>query len=187
MTRPLRVLHIDTEKGWRGGEQQALFLAEGLRRRGVENLCVGQPDLPYVQRCAAKGLDVAPVRTRGEADPAGVAKIRSIVRSWRPDVVHMHTSHAHTLGVLVVLRERPFDADRAPLALEAERAEVALALGAEGYDLDGLAAFEGCNLNAVAGVELEGGGATGLQHIALNSRFEGGLSRHDEARAFGRR
>lgn len=96
----LRVLHIDTEKSWRGGEQQALYLAEGLARRGVENLCVGQPGRPYVERCAAKGLAVEEVRTRGEADPFGVAKLRKLIRAWRPDVVHMHTSHAHTLGVL---------------------------------------------------------------------------------------
>lgn len=100
MTAPLRVLHIDTEKGWRGGEQQALYLAEGLARRGVTNLCVGQPGMPYVERCRAKGLDVAEVRTRGEADPAGVLRLRRVFRSFRPDVIHMHTSHAHTLGVL---------------------------------------------------------------------------------------
>jgi glycosyltransferase involved in cell wall biosynthesis len=70
----LRVLHIDTEKTWRGGEQQALYLAQGLQRRGVEQLCVGRPGMPYVERCAAAGLDV--------------------------EVIHMHTSHAHTLGVV---------------------------------------------------------------------------------------
>jgi L-malate glycosyltransferase len=96
----MRVLHIDTEKGWRGGEQQALYLAEGLAKRGVRNLCVGQPDRPYLERCAAKGLEIAPLRSRGEADPRAVARLRGIVKSWRPDVVHMHTSHAHTLGVL---------------------------------------------------------------------------------------
>jgi glycosyltransferase involved in cell wall biosynthesis len=98
--KALRVLHIDTEKGWRGGEQQALYLAEGLAKRGVANLCVGQPGLPYVERCAAKGLETAPMRSRGEADPRAVVKLRGIVKSWKPDVIHMHTSHAHTLGVL---------------------------------------------------------------------------------------
>lgn len=61
---------------------------------------MGQPDRPYVERCAASGLAVEPVRTHGEADPVGVARLRALVRRWRPDVVHMHTSHAHTLGVL---------------------------------------------------------------------------------------
>lgn len=106
MTRPLRVLHIDTEKGWRGGEQQALNLARGLAKRGVENLCVGQPGLPYVERCAAAGLAVSPIRTRGEADPLGVARLRRLLRAWRPDIVHMHTSHAHTLGVLAARSAR---------------------------------------------------------------------------------
>jgi glycosyltransferase involved in cell wall biosynthesis len=96
----MRVLHYDTEKGWRGGEQQALYLAEGLKRRGVTNLCVGRPGAPYVERCAAKGLDVATVMNHGEGDPRAVSGLRKIVKSFKPDVVHMHTSHAHTLGVL---------------------------------------------------------------------------------------
>lgn len=98
----LRVLHMDTEKGWRGGEQQALYLATGLAKRGVENLCVGQPGLPYVERAAAAGLAVAEIRTRGEGDLPGIMKLRRLFREWRPDIVHMHTSHAHTLGVLAL-------------------------------------------------------------------------------------
>src|SRR5258706_16418154 len=56
--------------------------------------------MPYVQRCAEKGLAVEAVRTRGEADPGGVMRLRKLMKSWKPDIVHMHTSHAHTLGVL---------------------------------------------------------------------------------------
>jgi glycosyltransferase involved in cell wall biosynthesis len=96
----LRVMHIDTERGWRGGEQQALYLASGLAQRGVQNLCVGQPGSPYVERHAEAGLEVAGVRMRGEADLGAVARLRRLLRDWRPDVVHMHTSHGHTLGVL---------------------------------------------------------------------------------------
>lgn len=98
----LRVLHMDTERTWRGGEQQALYLATGLARRGVLNLCVGQPGAPFVERAAQAGLEVAEVRTRGEADPGGVLRLRKLFRTWRPDIVHMHTSHAHTLGVLAL-------------------------------------------------------------------------------------
>src|SRR5258706_13241497 len=56
--------------------------------------------MPYVQRCAEKGLAVEAVRTRGEADPGGVQRLRKLMKKWKPDIVHMHTSHAHTLGVL---------------------------------------------------------------------------------------
>jgi L-malate glycosyltransferase len=93
---------MDTEKTWRGGEQQALYLATGLAARGVETLCVGQPGRPYVERCAAAGLEVEAIRTRGEGDPVGIWKLRQLFRRWKPDVVHMHTSHAHSLGLLAM-------------------------------------------------------------------------------------
>ena len=96
----LRVLHIDTEKTWRGGEQQALYLAKGLQERGVEQLCVGRPGMPYVERCGAAGLVVEAVQMRGEGDLPGMRRLARLFRRWRPDVIHMHTSHAHTLGVV---------------------------------------------------------------------------------------
>ncbi len=40
---------------------------------------------------------------RGEVDPIGVGQLCSTLRRLRPDVVHMHTSHAHTLGVIASL------------------------------------------------------------------------------------
>ncbi len=96
----LRVLHINTEKTWRGGEQQALYLAQGLARRGVEQLCVGRPGRPFVERCGAAGLDVEAVEMHGEGDVFGIARLARLFTRWRPEIIHMHTSHAHTLGVL---------------------------------------------------------------------------------------
>ena len=96
----LRVLHIDTEKTWRGGEQQALYLAQGLQRRGVEQLCVGRPGMPYVERCGAAGIDVEAIEMHGEGDVLGMRRLSALFRRWRPDIIHMHTSHAHTLGVV---------------------------------------------------------------------------------------
>jgi len=96
----LRVLHIDTERTWRGGEQQALYLAQGLAARGVEQLAVGRPGAPYVERCAAAGVPVEPVAMRGEGDVPAMRRLARLYRSWRPDVIHMHTSHGHTLGVV---------------------------------------------------------------------------------------
>jgi glycosyltransferase involved in cell wall biosynthesis len=91
---------MDTERTWRGGEQQALYLAKGLAERGVEQLCVGQPDHPYVERLGAAGIPVEGLRMRGEADLVAVGRLRKLFRAWKPDVIHMHTSHAHTLGVV---------------------------------------------------------------------------------------
>jgi glycosyltransferase involved in cell wall biosynthesis len=96
----VKTVHIDTERTWRGGEQQAIFLAAGLHRRGVGVLAVGQPESPFVARARKEGLRTAEIEMRGEADPAAIVRLVRLLRREGPDIVHMHTSHAHTLGVL---------------------------------------------------------------------------------------
>lgn len=100
--RALSTLHVNTERGWRGGEQQMAYLVEGLRARGHGVTVAVQPDGEAAPRLEAAGFAVARVRMRGEADPFSVARLRRLVRATRPDVVHLHTSHAHALGGLAV-------------------------------------------------------------------------------------
>lgn len=91
-------LHIDGERTWRGGEQQVLYLTTGLARRGHGVTVACQPGSPLAQRARAAGLDVAEVRMRGEADFVAVWALRRLIRRGGFDIVHMHTSHAHSLG-----------------------------------------------------------------------------------------
>jgi glycosyltransferase involved in cell wall biosynthesis len=98
--RGLRILHLNTERTWRGGELQTLQLATGLRDRGHDSQVVGQPRSPMVLRAREAGLVAHEVRMRGEADPVAVLELTKVLRRGRHDIVHMHTSHAHTLGVL---------------------------------------------------------------------------------------
>lgn len=100
MTRALYVFHMNTERTWRGGEGQTLALAEGLARRGQRCTVIAQAGGELAPRARAAGLAVEEVRMRGEWDLAAVATLARLMKRERPDVVHMHTSHAHTLGVL---------------------------------------------------------------------------------------
>jgi len=93
-----KTLHINTERSWRGGEQQVLYLATGLRDRGHEATVACQPASPLTQRARDAGLDVAEVPMRGEFDFRAVIRLSKLIRDRRPDIVHMHTSHAHALG-----------------------------------------------------------------------------------------
>ena len=94
------MLHLNTERTWRGGEQQTAYLMEGLAARGVPQLLVAQKGGALAERAAAQGLPVVPMRLRGEADLPAVLALASLVRERRLNVVHAHTSHAHTLGSL---------------------------------------------------------------------------------------
>jgi glycosyltransferase involved in cell wall biosynthesis len=114
---PLRILHIDAGRDWRGGQRQVWLLAQGLRTRGHEPLVVGVPDSPLLQRLRARGVAVAAVPMRADWDLRAARRIRKLVRAWRPDIVHAHDARGHALGLaallgssipLVVTRRVPF-------------------------------------------------------------------------------
>lgn len=96
----MKILHLNTERTWRGGEQQNLWLARGLHDLGDASEVVAPPGSPLAQRARDAGLVVHEISMRGEADVVAIARLRRLYRARRPDVVHMHTSHAHTLGCL---------------------------------------------------------------------------------------
>ena len=99
----MRILHIDTERGWRGGERQALWLAAELARRGHVSLIAARPGEPLAQRARERGIAVAECAPAFEADPRAVMTLRRIIGQERIDMVHAHTAHALGLGALAIL------------------------------------------------------------------------------------
>lgn len=106
----MRVLHIEAGRHIYGGAQQALWLASGLARIGVESrlLC---PSNSEICRQAA----VASVPMRGDADPLMVSRIATQIAAFGPDVVHVHSRRgadlwggiaARLAGVPAVLTRR---------------------------------------------------------------------------------
>jgi len=107
----VRILHVNTERTWRGGEQQTLWLATGLRDLGEESEVAAQPGSPLAERARAAGLPVHEVAMGGEWDLGAVRALRRIYADRGPGLAHMHTSHAHTLGCLARAgRARPLTA-----------------------------------------------------------------------------
>ncbi len=102
----MRVVSLNTERTWRGGEGQTLALAHGLRRRGHDSVVIAQPGSPMVQRAREVDLETVEIAMHGDLDPLAVTRLARFFRRKRPHVVHMHTSHAHTLGVLGSLLAR---------------------------------------------------------------------------------
>ena len=97
------VLHLNTEAGWRGGEAQTLYLAEGLERRGVRSLLVVPPGCPLERKAKALGIAVSAVPMRGEWDFAAARRIAALARRHGAGVLHYHTAHAVSLGLLASL------------------------------------------------------------------------------------
>ncbi|NCG20988.1 MAG: glycosyltransferase [Rhodobacterales bacterium] len=95
----MRVLHVDTAREWRGGQQQLLLLASMQPECAVAL----PPDAALYDRLVCAGVRVFPVHFQGSL--RGTRSLKSVIQAFCPDVVAAHTSHGH--GHCVASGHRP--------------------------------------------------------------------------------
>lgn len=101
--RPIRVLHVDSERPWRGGERQVLELMRRQRRRNDEPHLAAPADSAIYARVLEEKFPVHAVAMRGTWDLAAAFALARLHRRVRPDVVHWHAARAHALGAIAGL------------------------------------------------------------------------------------
>jgi L-malate glycosyltransferase len=95
----MKILHLNTEKGWRGGEQQLAYLITGLRNLGVTNIVLARKDSPVENWCIQNNIPVY-------ARPSGGLKIKPALllkrlsNDLRVDIIHVHSPNAHTSAAI---------------------------------------------------------------------------------------
>ena len=97
----MRILHLNEQRGWRGGEQQASYLIEGLARRGHFVAIAGRSGEEFIQRDhGLQDLTRVGCPFRGELDLFTALRLAKAVKTLGIDILHAHSSHAHTLACL---------------------------------------------------------------------------------------
>ncbi len=91
----MKILHVDTERGWRGGEQQLLYLVKGLIERGVECAVACRVNEELFKRCKREGIEVIPLKGNQSSD---LFRIGYVGKKF--DVIHAHSAKAHTISAL---------------------------------------------------------------------------------------
>ena len=125
-----RVLVVDLERVWRGGQEQALLLMNGLKRRGHCVELVAPRNSALARRAQAAGIPVPGVS--GGSRRIGAAwRLRRLIREARFDLVYANEAHALTAAwlarsdrhvPLVVARRVAFPLSRSPISLARYRA-----------------------------------------------------------------
>jgi glycosyltransferase involved in cell wall biosynthesis len=118
----LRVLHVDTDRVWRGGQAQIAILMDALARRGHRST-LAAPEGPLAERARASGHAHVPFAPRSDLDLVPAWSLARRAARERPDVVHLHSGRAHATGWLaaraakapaIVTRRVLFGGDGAP-------------------------------------------------------------------------
>jgi glycosyltransferase involved in cell wall biosynthesis len=95
----IRVLHIDTERGWRGGQQQVVYLLNAMYENGNSTELICQPNSEIEKHCVSKGLPCQPVKMCGEADFVAGLKIAHYSKKNNFNILHLHSAHALGIGI----------------------------------------------------------------------------------------
>lgn len=100
----MRVLHVDSGREWRGGQQQVWLLYRELARHAeVEQALITKQDSELARRVAADGGQIQGTAWEIGLDPRAWWQLRRTISSFRPDVIHVHDSHALTLAATVAM------------------------------------------------------------------------------------
>ncbi len=89
----MKVLLVDLETAWRGGQNQALLILKGLRSRGHEAELVAANESALGERARASGVPVHYV-SRGLFRVPAASQVRELVRGGGFDLVHANEAHA---------------------------------------------------------------------------------------------
>jgi glycosyltransferase involved in cell wall biosynthesis len=126
----VRVLLVDLETAWRGGQSQAFLLLQGLRARGHDVELLSPSGAALAERARLAGIEVH--SSTGALRRAQAARlIRRLLRERHFDVVHANEAHAltacwlagaHREAILIASRRVAFRLDSSRLARARYRA-----------------------------------------------------------------
>lgn len=96
----MKVLHVSTPASWRGGEQQAAFLARAMKEIGLEPVVMCPGTSVLSAKMKESGVTVINFPARGFLDLKLAKKMAVSCKTEPFDIVHTHDSHAHSAAVL---------------------------------------------------------------------------------------
>src|SRR5579862_1467073 len=117
---PLKSLHIDSARTWRGGQSQVLQLVLGLEEFGQPAVLVAH-ERGELKRRAREGMRLFGFTPRSEFDIQAAWQLGKILTDVQPDVVHAHDPMAVALAAMALRMSAKLE--RRPLLVAARRVD----------------------------------------------------------------
>jgi glycosyltransferase involved in cell wall biosynthesis len=98
----MRILQVDSARTWRGGQNQVLLTAQGMKLRGNNVAIAACRDGVLESRSRTAGIDTGSVAFHGDLSPAAIFGLVREIRLRKPDIVHAHDAHALSAAMIAV-------------------------------------------------------------------------------------
>lgn len=95
----MNIVHLSAEKTWRGGEQQIAYLIEELNKLNQNQLVICRKNSAFELYCKEQNIPHKSLKFKNQFDINSSIQIKNICKSFRADVMHLHSSHAHAVAV----------------------------------------------------------------------------------------
>lgn len=94
----MSLFQLDAGKEWRGGQRQAFFLSQELKRKGIPSTLYAQPESPLLNKARQAQLPVVPLKIRSELDLRSAMLLAAAMKRRKCRLVHFHDAHSLAVG-----------------------------------------------------------------------------------------
>lgn len=98
----MKVLHLSSENTWRGGEQQIAYLLEETEKKGIQPIVACKQGSAFETYVRSKGWQYFALPFKNSMDLRTAWNIKHICKEHKIDIIHLHSSKAHSIAVLSV-------------------------------------------------------------------------------------
>lgn len=99
----MKILHLSSERSWRGGEQQIAYLIDELQGRGHENFVICRPGSNFEEYCQSKLIKHVTSSYSGLGLLKTAQYLKKYVKKNDIDIIHVHTAKSHIAGYFSLL------------------------------------------------------------------------------------
>lgn len=95
----LRVLHVSSEKSFRGGERQISFLLDDSSKNSLKHFVACKPSSGLETYCKNTNTPYLAVSLRNELDLVSAYRLKKFCRKHSISLIHAHSAHAHAISL----------------------------------------------------------------------------------------
>ena len=102
MIKSIKILHISSAISWRGGEQQIANLVEGLKivNKEVKQIVFCAKNSAIENYLEENNINFISEKKRSAVSFFFIKSLYKCIKTFEPDIIHIHDSHAHTACVI---------------------------------------------------------------------------------------